>query len=360
MKILDKYLTKSFLLTIVFALVAFTLVFVIIDIMENLDDFIDQNVPAYIISYYYIVFTPEIIKLMIPVSVLFSALFTVGKASNLSELTAIKACGVSLYRFMSPFIFSTIFICFITVFFSGYLVPIANKTKINIEREYLARGLTNAASNIFFQDSNTRLVSISFYDEKSEIAHRVSIQNFDTNDPTKIISRIDTPTMAYDSVKNYWKALNGSIRTFNDSLENVSSFNTKILSGLNFKPNELIEKQQKPEEMNLGELKALINTQEKVGTDPTRTQIEYYSRFSFSMASLIVVFFGLTISANKRGGSLGSQIGLNILVTFIYLVFMKVSNAFGKNGALNPLLTAWFANFIFLIAAFINIPRLKQ
>ncbi|PIW69206.1 MAG: LPS export ABC transporter permease LptG [Ignavibacteriales bacterium CG12_big_fil_rev_8_21_14_0_65_30_8] len=360
MKILDKYLIKSFLLTIVFALIAFTLVFVIIDIMENLDDFIDQNVAGYIIAYYYVVFTPEILKVMIPVSVLFSALFTVGKASNLSELTAIKASGIGIYRFMSPFIFSTIFICLITIVFSGYIVPIANKTKINIEREYLAKGLTNASSNIFFQDSETRLVSISFYDERSQISHKVSIQNFDANDPTKIISRIDTPTMAYDSVHNYWKALNGSIRTFNDSLENVSFFNAKILSGLNFKPNELIEKQQKPEEMNLSELKALIKTQEKVGTDPTRTQIEYYSRFSFSMASLIVVFFGLTISANKRGGSLGSQIGLNILATFIYLVFMKVSNAFGKNGALNPMLTAWFANFIFLLAALVNIPRLKQ
>lgn len=360
MKILDKYFTKSFLATIVFALFAFTLVFVIIDIMENLDDFIDQNVAGYIIAYYYLVFTPDIIKLMIPVAVLFSALFTVGRASNLSELTAIKASSISIYRFMLPFIISTFFICFFAIIFSGYIVPIANKTKIKIKREYLREGFTNATSNIFFQDSQTRLVSVSFFDEQKEIAHRVSIQNFDKNDPTKIISRIDTPTMTYDSVNNYWKALNGTERIFSSVSENVIYFKDKILHNLNFTPNELIEKQRKPEEMNLSELKKLIHTQEMVGTDPTRTQIEYYSRFSFSMASLIVVLFGLTISVNKRGGSLGSQIGINILATFIYLVFMKVSNAFGKNGAMNPMLTAWFANFLFLFAALINIPRLKQ
>ena len=360
MKILDKYLTKSFLATIVFALLAFTLVFLIIDIMENLDDFIDQNVAGYIIAYYYLVFTPDIIKLMIPVAVLFSALFTVGKASNLSELTAIKAGGVSIYRLMAPFIVTTLFICFVAIIFSGYIVPIANKAKINIQREYLKKGFSNAASNIFFQDSPTRLVSISFFDENKEVAHRVSIQNFDPNDPTKIISRTDTPTMAYDSLNHYWKALNGTIRTFGYNKENVSSFQDKILADLNFRPNELIEKQQKPEEMNLGQLKKLIRTQEMVGTDPTRAQIEYYSRFSFSMASLIVVFFGLTISSNRRGSSLGSQIGINILATFIYLVFMKVSNAFGKNGSMNPMLTAWFANFLFLFAALINIPRIKQ
>ena len=360
MKILDKYFIKSFLATIVFALIAFTLVFVIIDVLENLDDFIDQNVAGYIIAYYYIVFAPEIIKLMIPVAVLFSALFTVGKASNLSELTAIKASGVSVYRFMFPFIYTTLLICFVTIIFSGYVVPIANKTKLDIKREYLRKSFTNAASNIFFQDSQTRLVSISFFDERKNIAHRVSIQNFDINDPTIIISRIDTPTMAYDSMNHYWKALNGSERSFNGFEEKVTFFKDKILQDLNFTPNELIEKQQKPEEMNLGELKKLIHTQEMLGNDPTRTQIEYYSRFSFSMASLIVVLFGLTISANKRGGSLGSQIGINILATFIYLVFMKVSNAFGKNGEINPMLTAWFANFLFLLAALINIPKLKQ
>ena len=48
------------------------------------------------------------------------------------------------------------------------------------------------------------------------------------------------------------------------------------------------------------------------------------------------------------------QIGINILVTFIYLVFMKVSQAFGKNGALDPMLTAWFANLVFLAAALIE------
>ncbi|MCW8802974.1 MAG: LptF/LptG family permease, partial [Ignavibacteriaceae bacterium] len=76
MKILDKYLIKQFLQTIIFGLMAFTIIFVVIDAMENLDDFIDQDLPASEILRYYFVFAPEIIKLMTPVSVLFAALFT--------------------------------------------------------------------------------------------------------------------------------------------------------------------------------------------------------------------------------------------------------------------------------------------
>src|SRR4030066_1134790 len=123
MKILDRYLIKQFLLTIIFGLLAFTLIFVVIDMMENLDDFIDQNVSMDIILNYYLVFSPEIIKLITPVAVLFAALFTAGKAANLSELTAIKASGVSLFRFMLPFIITTVLISFFSIYFSGYLVP---------------------------------------------------------------------------------------------------------------------------------------------------------------------------------------------------------------------------------------------
>jgi len=63
MKIIDKYLIRQFLQTVFFSLLAFILIFLVIDAMENLDDFIDQNVPWINILHYYVVFTPEIIKL---------------------------------------------------------------------------------------------------------------------------------------------------------------------------------------------------------------------------------------------------------------------------------------------------------
>ncbi len=130
MKIIDKYLTKQFLQTILFGLLGFTIIFIVIDAMENLDDFIDQNVPALKILHYYIVFSPEIIRLMTPVAVLFAALFTAGKAASSSELTAIKASGVSLFRFMLPFLITTFIVSLFSIYFSGYVVPMANKTKL--------------------------------------------------------------------------------------------------------------------------------------------------------------------------------------------------------------------------------------
>jgi lipopolysaccharide export system permease protein len=361
MKIIDRYLIKQFLLTIIFGLLAFTLIFVVIDMMENLDDFIDQNVQLIIILNYYLVFIPEIIKLITPVAVLFAALFTAGKAANLSEITAIKASGVSLFRFMLPFLITTLFVALLSIYFAGYVVPHANTVKVNLERKYLNRGFVFMGSNIFFKDSPTKIVNIAYFDNTQNQAHRVSIQEFDIANPTVMISRVDANTMTYDSTARNWVVEYGAKRFFSSSKESASYFNQLTISDLNFHPEDLASKQQKPEEMNLDELKRLINSQIREGTDPKSTLIEYYSRFSFSMASIVVVLFGIPLAATKRRrGGLAVQIGINILVTFVYLVFMKISQAFGKNGALDPMLTAWFANLVFLIAALINLPRMRQ
>lgn len=353
MKILDKYLIKQFLQTIIFGLIAFTIIFIVIDVMENLDDFIDQNVPTLQILHYYFVFAPDIIKLMTPVAVLFSALFTVGKASGLSELTAMRASGMSVYRFMIPFVITAFFISLFAIYFGGFVVPQANKTKIHIAQTYLKKGIQFSENDIYFQDSKTIIVSVGFFDPRTITANRVSIQEFDPNEITQMVSRIDASRLVYDTLSNNWLALNGVERFFNGRNQNVKFFDTMKLDYLNFRPDDITKKQRKTQEMNLDELAELISTQIKTGNDPTATQIEYHSRFSFALTSLIVVLFGLPLSVNKRKGSVAVQVGISILVTFIYLVFMKISEAFGKNGALDPLLTAWFANSLFIIAAVI-------
>jgi lipopolysaccharide export system permease protein len=360
MKILDKYLIKQFLQTIIFGVFAFTIIFIVIDVMENIDKFIDQNVPSITVLHYYVVFSPEIIKLMLPVSVLFAALFTAGKSANLSELTAMRASGVSLYRFMAPFVVTTLIISLLAIYFGGYLVPMANKTKIYIEQVYLKKGVVYAGSNIYFQDSKTRIISISFFDNSNNNANRVSIQDFNDNDLTEMTSRIDAQNLKYDSLSGEWIAINGVLRSFFGRKQSASFFDSLQVADLHFKPDDLLKKQRKPQEMNLNELLDLIETQERAGHDPSAALIEYHSRYAFAMTNLIVVLFGLPISANRRRGGLAVQVGINILITFIYLVFMKVSHAFGKNGALDPLLTAWFANLIFLAGAFITIPRMKN
>lgn len=355
LKIIDKYLIKQFLSTLFFAIISFTFIFVILDMMENLDDFIDENVNINLVLQYYLVFIPEIVRLILPISILLASLFTSGKMANINELTAIKAGGISLYRFMLPFLIVTFFICLLNIYFSGYIVPHANKHKVFIEQTYMKKGLVHFGSNIFFQDTKTKIVTINFYDISLGQANQVSIQDFDSFDKTKIISITNCERMLYDTTKNSWIALNGSTRVFNDSTEFLENFSSKEFKDLHFTPDDVIKKQRKPEEMTLKELDEFIKEQTRTGNISTKLEIAYHSRIAYAFSSLIIVLFGLPISSNKRKSGLAIQFGINMLVTFLYLFFMKISQAFGENGILAPIITAWVANLIFLFAALINI-----
>lgn len=360
MKIIDRYLIKQFLQTIVFALLGFILIFIVVDMMENLDDFLDQHVQKVIIVQYYLVFIPEIVRLLLPVSLLFGGLFTIGKMSNLNEITAIKAGGVSMYRSMLPLVITAVIICMGDIYFSGYLVPKANKSKTSIERKYLNKNRADAQTNIFFQDTKTRTVSIGYFNEEQNQATKVGVQEFDPTDITKLQRRIDANTMRYDSAGHQWLLANGSVRVFAPTTDHLTRFTSMAVNDFHFKPHDLVVKQQKPAEMDITELKETIVNQSRAGNDPRIWEIEYYSRISFSLTGIIIVLFGLPFSTNRRRGGLAIQIGVNILITFIYLVLYKVVEAFGTNGSLHPVLTAWLVNVGFLIAAGINLVRIKQ
>jgi len=360
MKLIDKYIIRQFIQTIIFGLITFTLIFVIIDMMENLDDFIDENVDTGIIFQYYIVFIPEILRLMLPVSVLLASLFVTGKMSTQNELTAIKAAGISLYRYMIPFLVTALIISFIAVYFSGYIVPKANKHKIFIERTYLNRNFIALGTDIFFQDSRTRIVSIGSFNTNTSQANRISIQEFDKYDFTKMTLRIDAQRMSYDSTNREWILIEGAKRNFLGENEELEFFSAMPIKNLNFRPKDILKKQTKNDEMTLTELSEYAEAQKNAGNDPTRILIDYHARIAYGFACIITVLFGLPISANKRKGGLALQFGINLLVTFIYLFFMNISTAFGKNGILNPFFTAWMANIIFMLTAIFVLSRAQK
>lgn len=361
MKKIDRYLIRQFISNFFFGLMTFILIFVLIDMMENLDRFIGQNVPGSIIAQYYLSFIPEILRLMMPVSVLLSCLFTSGKMSSLNELTAIRSSGVSLYRFMLPFLLVTMLISLFAVYFGGYVVPFANKHKAFLERTYMKKGIASYGNNIFFQEGPLKIICLGNFDPDLNKSERVSIQEFDKENPTRMRVRTDAATMIYSNKKKCWVLYNVAKREFSlTNEESLKRLPSMELKDLQFKPQDVIKKQQQPEEMSLKDLQDFAKEQLESGYDPTRIKIEYYSRIAFGFSCFIVTLFGLPISANKRKGGLALQFGLNLGVAFVYLFFIKLSQAFGKNGVMDPLLTAWFANIIFLVAALINLVRAEK
>jgi lipopolysaccharide export system permease protein len=360
-KHIDRYLIRQFITTAVFSLVAVLLVFIVIDAMEKIDDFIDKQASWGIIMLYYVYFVPEIIKLVIPVAMLLASLFVTARLSTQNELTAMKSAGVSLYRIMLPFVVAALLVSAAAVYFNGWIVPLANQEKFAIERAYLHKDIVSASgANIYIQDSRTRILSIGYFDDSRNVASRVSIQDFSPADPTVMVERVDAVSMMWDSSARGWVLNGGTRRWFEDGKERMEQFVAQSPGLLHFNPEDLRKKQEKPDEMDYYTLQEFIRNQEEAGQDAARWRVDFYSKVSFPFASVIVVLFGVPFASQKRRGGVGVQLGISLLICFIYLIFMKISQVFGYNGDINPLLTAWLANILFLAGAVIVILRVQK
>jgi lipopolysaccharide export system permease protein len=361
MKLVDRYIVKQFLVTALFALFAVLIIFIIIDAMEKLDDFIDRQAGWPIIIQYYVYFVPEIIKLIIPVAMLLASLFVTARLSAQNEWTAMKSSGISLYRIMVPYMAVALLVSVASVYFNGWIVPQANKKKFTIERVFLHKDVVSASgANIYIQDTPTRILSIGYFDEGRKAASRVSIQDFSAADPTAMVERVDAVTMTWDTTSRQWTLNNGTRRWFHQGKESLEQFISAPTGPLHFDPEDLRKKQEKPDEMDYYSLQQFIENQQRAGQDVSRWLVDFYSKISFPFATVIVVLFGVPFSSVKRRGGVGVQLGISLLICFIYLIFMKVSQVFGYNGDINPLFTAWSANILFFVGAVTIMLRVQK
>ena len=361
MTLIDRYVIRQFLVTLLFALLAIIVIFVVIDAMENLDDFIDRDTAAPVILRYYLFFMPEIIKLVTPVAMLLASLFVTARMSTQNELTSMKTAGVSLSRLMVPYVAIAVLVSAFSIWFNGWIVPKANRLKFAIEREYLQKNLISGfGANIYFQDSPTRIVGIGTYDDARMLASRVTVQDFSDSDRTVLRSRIDAGSMQWDSTARRWVMMDGTRRWFEEGRERIATFRSMTAERLRVDAEDLRRKQEKPDEMEYMALGRFIENQRAAGQDVSRWLVDFYSKVSFPFASVIVVLFGVPFSSVRRRGGVGVQLGISLLICFVYLIFSKVSQVFGYNGDIPPLLTAWAANILFFAAALVVMARVPK
>jgi len=333
---------------------------------ENLDKFIDKGLKLHIIGQYYLYFIPEILKLILPLSILLASLFTTSKFVSSAEMVAFNSSGQSVYRFIAPIFLVGIMLTGLTLYFNGWVVPNANSAKLRFEREVLGKNINSSnQANLYFQESDSRIIRIENFDELNSISTNVSIQKFNKNE---LVYRFDMKNMTWDNSKNDWKLSSTIKREFDSSqakekmLIDSGKFlhDYEELKNISLSPALIKKKQTKPDEMNLTELEEFIASEERTGQNVTKNQVDYYSRISYPFAGLVTIIFGVSLSSNRRKGGAALQFGLSILVCFVYLGFLRISQTFGYNGDIPPLLTAWLANILFTIVAFYYLLRINK
>lgn len=353
MKLLDRYILKQFVLSTVVSLAGFIIIYIAIDMMEKLDKFLDKNVAAMIVTEYYVNFIPQIISVILPVGLMLGSLFATGKMSTQNEIIAMRSAGMSIYRFMLPFVLTAFLISCGAVYFNGWILPRANARVLAIQREHVGENLVSSAQfNLHLQESKTTIITMQDFSHPQLRANRVSVYYFDPKDLTKLSKRIDAKSMVWDSLRSSWEFIDPVERTFAQGQEQLRNIPPEYaFVKFAFSPDELKERTLSQAELTNPELWARIQLAKRSGQDTARDEVDYQSKYAMAFTALIVVLFGVPFASRKKRGGLGLEFSVAIFISFIFLAFTKVSQTFGYSGQIDPVITAWMANALFLIGA---------
>jgi lipopolysaccharide export system permease protein len=349
----------QFFKTFFFAIFALCVVFVIVDLIENVDDFIDSNSGFGVIVKYYIYYLPSIIKLLTPVATLLAALFTVGRLSTSSEIVAMKSGGVSLYRILMPFLVVGILISIFQVYFCGWIVPKSVQGKNVIEAVNLKRGTnTGPIYDLYFRESPNRNLILMYYNPETYLGNQAALETYSQSKHPRMLKRIESQGIRWDTKKNKWLMTNVIIRDYTNNQIHFSKQDTMQLE-MSLTHNQLITLKKKTDEMNYFELKQYIDLLQKGGKDVRKQLVEYHGNYAYPFASIVVVLFGVPFASVKRRGGMAVQIGAALLVSFIYILSTKFSQTIGYASGWNPIIAGWLANIIFAVIGLFVIFRTK-
>lgn len=341
--LLDRYIITSFSTKLLNILLIFTTIFLVVDIIEDIDKILDYSIKLNDVSFLYIYSLPQYISIAFPMAILIATVMTFTIFQKNNELTALKASGVSIYRLTFPLILIGALSSVLMFYFDNLIVTKTTTLKTNFEQKYFKKGNKKKInSNILFQLDKNKILSIEKYNHRTNIADRVSIQEFDENLMT---SRLDAKTMKYDEEK--WILNDIKYRTFGNNITFKSKIDTSI--SINIHPIDLTEINTKPQEMNYWELSTFIDRLKSNGREYRKWLVDLNFKVAFSFSNILMVVFGISLSIQKPRSNLLAGVGASIFVIFIYYVMIKSGQTMGYKGVLSPFLSVWLANILFSI-----------
>ena len=202
MKILDWYIVKKFLGTYFFIVVIMLAIVIVFDLVEKVDDFMDSHAPlSAIVLDYYKNLCPYYANMLSPLLVFISVIFFTSKMAGQTEIVAILASGVSFRRLMFPYFIGSAAIAVITFFLASYVIPLANRTRIQFENTYVKSRKETGLADMHMQISPGVYVYMGRYYSFRESGDRFDIQKFDGKN---MVSRLTARTITYDSASTKW------------------------------------------------------------------------------------------------------------------------------------------------------------
>ncbi len=349
LKILDRYIIRKFLGTFFFSLALIIVIAVIFDISEKLDDFIERKAPLSAIVFdYYFNFIPYFANLFAPLFVFISVIFFTSRMAANVEIIAIINSGVSFRRLLYPYFLGAGLLAAISFYFNGWVIPHSNKIKLDFENAYIKNPVVFKDRNIHRQISPGVFMYLESYNNTDNTGFRFSLEKIEEGKRTWFLN---SDRIRWDSLSGKWRIENYYIRTINGFRETLTT-GLKIDTVLNIKPADFKRRLNIIDAMDNNALNKFIREEQLQGSaNVTVFLVEKYRRIALPFSTFILMLIGVSLSARKARGGIGAQLGLGMALSFVYILFMQISNTFAINGTIPPIIAVWIPNLIFAIIA---------
>jgi lipopolysaccharide export system permease protein len=352
MTILDRYVAREFLKLFGLIVVSFIFLYIVFDFFEKINMFMSNRASLTQMAFFFLFNIPMIVSLTLPAAVLLAALITFGVMSRNSEIVAMKANGISLYRVSLPLILLAGAICVIAFLFSEFVTPLTNQKAFQILKVEVQKRteLGTFKQNQIWYRSRQAIYNFKVFHPDRNLLQGIAINYLDPQ--FQLTMRIDAERAEWKN--GQWLFQNVLIARFNAGDFPVLERQAAAVIDLPEKPADFMIAQKDADKMGYLELRQYIEKLQSDGYDTTRYRADLHGKIAFPLVSVILAIIGISFSLrSERSGGVTQSIGAGIVIGFSYWLVFAFAMSLGRAGTLPPLLAAWTANIVFGVASFL-------
>jgi lipopolysaccharide export system permease protein len=348
-RILDRYVLREFLSYVGLGLAGFIVIFVVVDLFEKIDVFLDHRAPFDLIARFYLYRAPEVIVLALPVSLILATFLALGQLNKFGELTAMRAAGLPLFVILRPVLAVAFSAAVVSLLVGELLAPGASRERDRIWDEQIQRvrrDVQRERADVTYLGVGGRTYNIRLYVIPEQRMHEVSVLQFAEG---KLVSRVDAAEATWDG--RQWVFSSGWIRHFEGAREQAAPFTRLAAPELAERPADFAKESLEPTQMNYLQLRRYIEKLRASGLRVSNYLVDLHFKLSFPIFNVIVVLIGASVATRLRLQSAALGFGFSVAIGFVYWGFMQLGRALGHSGVLSPYVAAYMGDVVFGAAA---------
>lgn len=355
---LDRYVFAEFTKIFVATALGFPILLTVIDLTDNLDRYLNRNLPRGDIALSYVYGLPEAMYLVLPAAVLFATVFTIGALTRHSEITAAKASGISFYRVAFPIFVGSVLAGGLALVLSE-VAPLSNRRVVELRQEATYLSGTERY-NFAFASEAGRVYKVQQLQVGTGSIEALQIERRGLEGDSSYPTWIASAQRAHWHEQTGWVVLGGTMHVVSGQRPNVTiTFDSLRDRYFRETPTQLMASPKTPKDMRYAELGRYIKSMERSGSDVNAIKVDQALKIAIPITCIIIAIFGAPLATSTQRGGAAWGIGLSLGVTILFLVCIQLTRAVGAEAVLDPVLAAWLPNTLFGIGGIALLARVR-